>query len=350
MTNGIRFFFIKRLSIFLLPLFICSAAVADRVRTVDGAELTGTITLIDAGVIHLETSYAGTLKIKQDQVASFESDEPRVVRLASGTVMAGPISSDGEGKIRIRSEDGVLETNTAKVTTAWSPGSEDPEVIRNRREWRYQAGLDITGREGNTQRFAIGTNLRAELKGPNDTLAFYSVYEQAEEDGNKTEDRIMGGGSYESFFSQVLGWYVRTELESDRIANISLRSTSAGGLSYRFIKKDNQSLIGRSGLGYRFTSFTDAKDDESSATLDFGLAHTYRLNDMFSMNNDLTYVPAIDDFGNYRVVHDSGFEVPVGTGENWKLRLGVRNEYQSETSAEEKLDTSYYTRMIYSWD
>ena len=236
--------------------------------------------------------------------------------------MAGPISSDGQGTIRIQSEDGVLETNAAKVTSAWPPDGEDPEVVRNRREWRYQAGVDITGREGNTERFAIGTNLRAELKGPNDTLAFYFAYEQAEEEGNKTEDRIMGGGSYESFFSRVLGWYVRTELEADRIDNISLRSTSAGGLSYRFIKKDNQSLIGRSGLGYRFTSFTDAKDDESSATLDFGLAHTYRFNETFRMNNDLTYVPAIDDFGNYRVVHDSGLEVPVGSGENWKLRLG----------------------------
>ena len=67
------------------------------------------------------------------------------------------------------------------------------------------------------------------------------------------------------------------------------------------------------------------------------------------MQNDLTYVPAVDDFSNYRVVHDSGIEIPIGSSENWKLRLGILNEYQSETPADEKLDTSYYTRMIYSW-
>ena len=340
----------KPFGILLLPLFICSAALADRVRTVDGAELTGTITLIDQGVIHLETSYAGTLKIKQDQVAGFESDEPRVVRLASGTVMAGPISSDSQGTIRIQSDDGVLETNTAKITTAWSPGDEDPEVVRNRRAWRYQASIDLTGRDGNTDRFALGTNLRAELKGPNDTLALFFAYEQAEENDTKTEDRIAGGGSYESFFSPIFGWYIRTELESDRIDKISLRSTSAGGLSYRLVKNDHQTLIARSGLGYRFTSFTDNTEDESSATLDFGLAHDYRYKEIFHMQNDITYVPSIDDFGNYRIVHDSGIEVPVGSSENWKLRFGIRNEYLSETSAEEKLDTSYYSRMIYSWD
>lgn len=340
----------RKLSALLLSFFIVSAAAADRVRTTDGAELVGTITLIDKGVIHLDTSYAGTLKIQQDQVASFESDESRVVRLDSGTVMAGPISSNGQSSIRIQSEDGVLETNTAKVTAAWSPGDEDPEVVRNRRDWRYQASLDLTGRDGNTDRFAFGTNLRAELKGPDDTLAFFFNYEQAEENDNKTEDRVAGGGSYESFFSEILGWYIRTELEADRIDNIGMRSTSAGGLSYRLINKDNQSLIARSGLGYRYTSFTDNTEDESSATLDFGLAHTYRYNEIFRMENDLTYVPAIDDFGNYRVVHDSGIVVPVGSSENWKLRFGIRNEYLSEPAAEEKLDTSYYTRMIYSWD
>ncbi|TVP75928.1 MAG: DUF481 domain-containing protein [Puniceicoccaceae bacterium] len=340
----------QTVSLLLAALFIQSIALADRVRTIDGAELTGTITLIDKGVIHLKTSYAGTLKIQQDQVASFESDEPRVVRLASGTVMAGPISSDAQGKLRIQSEDGVLETETAKVTTAWSPGSEDPEVVRNRREWRYQASLDLTGRSGNTDRFALGTSLRAELKGPNDALAFFFDYEQAEENNNKTEDRIAGGGSYESFFSKILGWYVRTELETDRIDNVKLRSTNAGGLSYRLINEDHQSLVFRSGLGYRFTSFTSDRDDESDATLDFGLAHSYRYNQMFRMKNDLTFVPAIEDFSNYRVVHDSGIELPVGSGDNWKLRFGVRNEYLSKPAADKKLDTSYYTRMIYSWD
>lgn len=336
--------------ILLACLFISSVASADIVRTIDGAELTGTITLIDKGIIYLNTAYAGELKIKQDQVASFESEEARVVRLASGTVMAGSIASDNAGNIRIQSKDGVLETSTAKVAAAWAPSAEDPEVARNRREWRYEASFDLTGKSGNTDKFRLGTSLDAELKGPDDTLAFFFDYEQAKENGNKTEDRTAGGASYESFFSEVLGWYVRTELESDPIDNIQLRSTSAGGLSYRLINHDHQTLVARSGIGYRYTAFEDNSADESSATLDLGLAHTYRFNETFKMKNDLTFVPAIDDFSNYRFVHDSGIEIPVGSGENWKIRMGIKNEYESQTTADEKLDTSYYTKMIYSWE
>ncbi len=322
---------------------------ADEVITTDGARLLGNITLIDKGTIHLETSYAGTLKISQEQVASFSTDEPRVVRLASGTIMSGPVASSSGGKLRIQSEDGVLETNTAQVAATWVPGSEDPQLARNRRQWRYDASLDLTGRSGNVDKFRLGTNMNAQLKGPNDALAFFFQHEQAEEEKLKTEDRLAGGASYESFFSKVMGWYIRTELETDRIDDIKFRSTSAGGLSYRLINKDRQSLVARSGVGYRYTAFTNNSPDESSATIDFGLAHDYEFKSFFVMQNDITFVPAVDDFSNYLIVHDSGFEIPIGSSENWKIRMGITNEYDSESTTPEKLDTRYYTRMIYSW-
>jgi len=187
----------------LATLLLARIAIADAVITTDGARLLGNITLIEKGTIHLETSYAGTLKISQEQVASFSTDQPRIVRLTSGTVMSGPVESSGNGMLRIKSEDGVLETNTAKVAATWTPGQEDPELVSNRREWRYDASLDLTGRSGNVDKFRLGTSLNAQLKGPNDALAFFFQYEQAEEENLKTEDRAAGGASYESFFSKV---------------------------------------------------------------------------------------------------------------------------------------------------
>ena len=67
------------------------------------------------------------------------------------------------------------------------------------------------------------------------------------------------------------------------------------------------------------------------------------------MENKLYYSPTFDDFGDYRAVHDSSLKIPVGNGESFWIRMGIKNEYESLTSAEEKLDTSYYTKLIYSW-
>jgi putative salt-induced outer membrane protein YdiY len=331
--------------------------MADVVITHDGARLTGQISLIDAGLIHLETAYAGMLEIKQEEVASFETDEPVFVRLASGTTMSGPVQSSGNGTLKIQSEDGTLETDMTRVAASWSPMEEDPQIVQLRakeealrRQWKFRGGIDMLGKSGNSEELSLGLNFKAKLKSPNDELAFYSEYEEREKNGEKTEDRLAGGISYESFFSEHLGWYVRTQLETDAIDRIDLRSTNGAGLSYRLINKEHQKLVARSGLGYRYTAYEDGKENESSPTLDFGLAHSYRLNRIFSMENDLSYVPSTDDFGQYRVVHDSGIEIPVGSGDNWKIRLGIKNEYESQPAAEKNLDSTYYTRMIYSWD
>jgi len=334
-----------------------TASQADTVITTDGARLTGSITLIDAGIIHLETSYAGKLEIMQVQVASFETDTPVFVRLASGTIMAGPVTSSGAGKLQIQSEDGTLETDMARITASWTPLNEDPAIIALRekenaklRKWKFRGGVDLLGKDGNTEEFSLGITFEAKLKSPNDELAFFGEYEQSEKNSDQTADRIMGGTSYESFFSERLGWYVRTELEQDKIDSIDLRSTTAAGMSFRLVNKEHQTLVARTGVGYRYTSYDDNSENESSPTLDFGLAHTYRYKSLFSMENDLTYVPSVDVFGNYRVVHDSGIIIPIGAGENWKIRMGIKNEYSSQPAAAEKLDTTYYSRMIYSWE
>ncbi|MEO0510763.1 MAG: DUF481 domain-containing protein [Verrucomicrobiota bacterium] len=333
----------------LCGLALSQISTADTIITKDGSQLSGTITLIDKGVVHIDTAFAGSLQVKQDQIASFETEDPIVVRLESGTVMAGPIQSTEGDTLKIKSEDGVLETSTNKVAASWSVGSEDPEITRNRREWRYEAGLDIAGKTGNTEKFGVGADLKAALKGPNDNLEFFFEYEQEEENGNETDDRIAGGASYESFFSDIFGWYIRTELEQDNIDNVELRSTTGAGLSYRLINKDNQSLVARTGVGYEYTGFTTTAPDESSATIDFGIAHSYTHKDWFIIDTDITYVPQTDDFTNYRIEHDTGIVIPLGSSQNWKIRIGVENEYESQPATNERLDTTYYTRMIYSW-
>jgi putative salt-induced outer membrane protein YdiY len=325
-------------------------ANADTVTTKDGSTLNGTITLIDKGVIHIDTPYAGTLKLKQSEVETFETDAPVVVRLESGTKMAGPVIASNDGKLKIRSEDGVLETNTSKIAASWAPGGVDPEIDRNSRKWKYEIAANLSGKKGNTDKFHFGTDLDVSLKGPDDELSFGIEYEQGDENDNKTDDRALGRIGYEQFNKKNVGWYVHSALETDKISDIYMRSTTGGGASYRFINNDVQTLIVRSGLGYRFTDFeSEDKDNDSSVTFETSLEHSYKYKELCYLENKLYYSPALEDFGNYRAIHDSSLKIPVGNGQNFWIRMGIKNEYESQTSAEKKLDTSYYTKLIYSW-
>jgi putative salt-induced outer membrane protein YdiY len=326
------------------------SANADTITTKDGSTLHGTITLIDKGEIHIDTNYAGKIKLKQDEVATFQTETPVVVRLESGTKMAGTVSTSSNGKLKIQSEDGVLETNTSKIAASWAPGGVDPEIDRNSRKWKYDLALNLSGKKGNTDKFHLGTDLDVRLKGPDDELSFGFEYEQGDENDNKTDDRALGRIGYERFNPNNDGWYVHNALETDKISDIYMRSTTGGGASYRVINNDKQTLIVRSGLGYRFTDFeTEGKDNDSSATFETSLEHSYQYKEFCFIENTLYYSPALDDFGNYRAIHDSSLKIPVGNGENFWIRMGIKNEYESQTSAEKKLDTSYYTKLIWSW-
>ena len=66
---------------------------------------------------------------------------------------------------------------------------------------------------------------------------------------------------------------------------------------------------------------------------------------------DGDHLPSFNDFSNYVILHESAVEMPIGTGEFWKLRFGIRNDYTSEppNPALENHDWSYFTQLVLSW-
>ncbi len=342
---------LKYLTFALLALsFWVHVAVADTITTNDGSKLNGTITLIDRGFIHIDTVYSGKLKIEQTNVASFETESPLVVRLNDGIVVPGKVTSSKDGMLSIKAGDNTINTKLTEIKAGWMPDKTDPELERSRRKWKNDFAFDLNGRTGNVDRFNLGLELDFRLKGPKDELYFGFDYEQGEENGNKTQDRALGQISYEQFGNKKLGMFVRTTLETDPINDVYLRSSTSSGVSYRFINKDNHTLVTRNGLGYRFTEFeTDNSDNESTPTFETSLMHTLRVKDWFYLENEVNYAPSLADIDNYNLAHESSIRIPVGKEESFWIRIGMRNEYETQTTAEEKLDTNYYTQMIYSW-
>lgn len=327
---------------------------AGRIETSDGSIINGKILSIEAGVIKVVTSYAGEISIKQSEVVVFSSDETINVSTDGGNTFKGTVAGEG-GAIKIASEGGTFETSVNYVTAVWQPGEDSPqgkvlkaEIAVNERKWKFDASVDISGKSGNSDRTYTGIGASAVLESKQDRLGFYLLVDTAEENGNTTADELKGGIDYSSFISDSFSWYARGELEKDDIELLDIRTTAAFGIGKHVIHKDDQKLEFRGGLAYRFESFQNGTDVESPG-LDFALIHFKDLG-WGSMNNLVTYNPSFEDFGNFRVYHDSSLDLPVGTGEFWKLRIGVSNDYNSEpVPGLKEMDTTYYTRLLLSW-
>lgn len=341
-------------SCLLLTAFTASLAGAGVINTKDGSVINGKILAIDEGIIKIETAYAGTLEVKQSEVSYFVSDDTINLSTNGGNTFVGTVAGSEDG-IRIEADGGTFETQVANVSAAWQPGEDSPEeralkaeIAASERKWKFDASVDISGKSGNADRSAIGVGASATLEGSKDKLGFYLGIDKAEENDNTTADEIKGGIDYSSFFSDTWSWYARSELEKDDIELLDLRSTTAFGVGKHVIREEDQSLEFRGGLAYRFENFQDGSEVESPG-LDLALIHSKTFS-WGTLNNLLTYNPSFEDFGNFRVYHESSLDIPVGTGDFWKLRIGVSNDYNSEPlPGLKEMDTTYFTRLLLSW-
>ncbi|HEY0965925.1 MAG TPA: DUF481 domain-containing protein [Opitutaceae bacterium] len=330
-------------------LAAASALLADVVETKNGARLVGTVTKIDGANVTLATDYAGTLTIKQSEVVSLSTEKPLNVRLAGGTVMQGTLASTGGGQVQLSGGDGTISTTVDKLAMTWSPGAEDPAITVHKRSWAYEVGVDVTGKTGNSEQLGTAASARATLASAQDTLQFYTALNRQESDGVKSADQFKAGVDYANNFSGKKSWYVRNEGGFDRIKDIELYNVTAAGLGYDLVKAANQTLTGRVGLSFRYEGYrSPLVEDTRSAGLDIGFAHRIQF-DSSVLTTNLSYIPAFDDFANYVAYHESFFEMPI-TASLWKLRIGVSNDYKSETAPGlDNLDTTYFTRLILSW-
>ena len=333
----------RNLFLFLSIIFFPSFSFGDLIKINDGSIVSGKITKFDKDTISLKTEFAGTIKIERDKVLSVDSKEDFSIKLKGGKKALGSLTRDAK-KINIVEDEDKKVVGFSEVLSI-SPKVEKPLE----RKWSLTTGFDLLGKQGNTEELSLGANLIVLRKGPKDELKFNLEYEDREKNAEKTADRIGGGAAYEYFFKDSIGWYLRTELESDDVTAVNIRSTTGAGASYRLLNRDNQTLVARSGLGYRFTDYDIIKEAESSLTLDLGITHKYQFNDFISLDTDIVYVPGIGGSGNNRFVHDSALALPVGNGSNWTLKMGIKNEYETEPAVPEKLDTTYYSKMSFSW-
>ena len=342
----------------IMCLSLSAAVFADEVLIQDGTVLKGIIASISKTEIEIETGFAGSLTVDRAQVTGFTTDNPVFVRLASGAVMPGTVAKGDAGTVTVTGVDGVLTAPLSSVRQGWVEADQDPELIAAeqaaddlKRKWKFHVGGNVSSKSGNTDERSMGADFSAVLKSKQDELKFYGAFDRQETDGVKSSDERKVGMRYTSYFNDPWGWYVRQELENDEFENIKLRSVTAGGFSYRFAEKDHFKLSGNSGLSYRHESYEDGTDDQGSIGLDVGLQHFYRFRNAFELSNEVTFVPSVEDFASYLVKQSSWLDFPLGDSDLWKVRVGLKNDYNSLPEGDrERLDTTWYSSIVLDWE
>jgi len=326
----------------LLPLLAAPLALlADTVTLDNGDRLTGKVTQIHNGVLTIETAYAGSVAITQTNVVSMTVDAAVNVRTAE----------------KVDERAGNLDTATLRdIHTLWLSGAEDPDVIPFVSPWNFSVAAEARHIVGNTHATLAVLHAEANYIRPEDyTLKLFAGAAYDKDGGIVAQHNFFGGADGSRFLSEHTGLYAREELLTDRVNDIKIRSTFGAGGEYFLYKNPVPGGLEmfrlRAGLGHRYERHrgVDASSD-SVMTLDFGARFHKRLNDNLAWTTEITYAPAVDDFTNYLLTHDSRCGVDLVKKWNLSQEFGILHTYNSRPAAgKENLDTTCYARIKKSW-
>jgi len=366
----------------------CGMVHADEVLLKDGSRLMGDVTRVAAGKVMLTTDFAGDLPIDLAKVQGIRTDEKVMVGFESGERVAGRLTYTDEAGQRLTDTTfGDTDFELSQVNMAWQPDAQPPDVAKVEQEyeqklaetqaeaqkqvaeakqaaatqveaaqtraeqlepvWTLSLFAGLNGQTGNSERFAFNGGVEALRETPGDRLDLWLQGRFAQDNGDRTQNEILGGAKLEVDVSEK--WFVwgRGELEFDEFENLDLRSTVSAGVGYWFIEEDDHEFKGRAGLGYVHESF-DNGVTEDRGVVELGIDYLIDINPLLQFTHSSTVYPALDELENTRYVAETAAEIPLTDEKNWKLRLGVRNDFDANPEpGVESLDTYFFANVVF---
>lgn len=355
-------------------LFVSAIAHADTLHLTDGSRVNGDIIQFTSATLTIQTDFAGELSIPGDKIAGFETAEPVVVVLDSGERLIGRLEQTDDGQVLVSERVGTVALQPADLaglyTTDAPVADADAQVVELRQEyedklaeiearekkledlWSGRFEIGFNGQSGNKERLSF--NGRAETKRETDSerLLLYVEGHYAEDNNERSVNEIFGGANLEVDLTQRWFAYGRLKLEYDEFEDLDLRTVLTAGMGYFFIQEEDHEWKGRVGVGYQHESFDDGMT-EDEAILELGYDFRKDINEWFRFTHSLTLYPSLTDnpTESYRLFADAAIEMPITKDKAWRVRTGVRGEYDSEPAEDvEKMDTFYFLNFVYDWD
>ena len=121
-------------------------------------------------------------------------------------------------------------------------------------------GSSVTGGNTDIKKFSLTADALKELSKSRYTLSV--LWNFSEEDGDISQRRIFGSGQFDRFVTERLYWLAQLSGESDKNADVDLRTTAGGGLGYQFLDDEKWKLSGELGLSYFDERFATDEDND----------------------------------------------------------------------------------------
>lgn len=322
-----------------------SAPAADQITLKNGSRIIGTVTGTRDGVITVETEFAGTLSIQQDQVAGMTTREPVVMKLEDGTVVQDQPVEVAQGELVLpRSLTGDEEYSLAELLVL----NPEPWEVGQGYGWNGLASAALTIEQGNTDTEEFDYKVESVWRSLRDryTLKFNGEIDEA--NGVKNAENWNALGKYDYFIDGPWYWGINAAAEADKFADLNLRYYVGPYIGRQFFDRPLLTLSAEGGAVYVNEDFIVAEDREYPGLNWTVNATSNALGGESRLYLDHTGILNMDDVGDLVMSTTFGLAFPLMF--NVEAAAELLLDYDSGVPAGvEKLDQTYRFRVGYTW-
>lgn len=330
----------------LLCLSAAAVQAQDEILLRDGSRIVGTVTAIRGGVVTIETGFAGTLSVQQDQIENLTAEGPAVLKLADDTVLETPALEVEAGELLLPAE--VTDDEQYRLEQLALLNPDDWELGRGY-DWSGLASLALGMQRGNTDTDELDYRLDNTWRSLDDRYTLRLNGEVDEANGVKNAENWSALGKYDHFLNGSPNyWGINASAEQDKFADLDLRYYVGPYLGRQFYEQPVFTLSGEAGLVYVNESFIVAEDEDYQ-----GANWTVRASSNYLGGDSRLY---LDHTGIWNLDQTDEVILNLALGLSFPMFMNIEGaaevllEYDSGLPEEvEELDQTYRFRVGYSW-
>jgi putative salt-induced outer membrane protein YdiY len=342
---------IPRLSVFLLLALVylpVQQTYADELLMRDGSRLLGKVVKREGKTLEFETSYAGVIKVKWDEVSELHADEPMKLMLKDESTLNAQHIKNTETGI-------LLDDNIEADQSTESLAQSELEYI-NPDPWRTGDGYKLTGHinfalekeRGNTDEDEIDIDGDLTWRFLKDRFRMFGEFERDRKNNKKTKDKWKLDNSYDHFLTRK--WFAGAYLgfEHDQFADLNLRTIIGPKVGYQWFESKEMNLRTEAGPMYTDEDFDNDPDDDYLA-LGWGINFDkYLFGEFMQVYHRQGGLWSMDDTSDLVWNTWTGLRFPLVLGFVASTEMQV--EYDSGAADEaDDLDTTYSLKLGYAW-
>ncbi len=339
----------------LISALLCSVSIfasaaetttpQDEILLKNGSRVIGAVTASRDGVVTIDTSFAGTLTIKIEEIQSMQTKGSLVMQMADGQIVENkPVTIEGEQVTIAPNSADALDYALADV------------LLVNPEPWELGEGYKASGnvsfamvmQRGNTESDEMDYRLESIWRSLRDRYTVRLDGEFDETSGIKTADKWKVVGKYDYFLDGP--WYVgvNASAEQNEFADLNLRYFVGPYAGRKFYDQPVFSLEGELGLSYVNEDFNIAEDqDYPGANWSIRMASNYLGGDTnLYLNHDAIW--NLDTTSD--IILNTAFGLSFPLLGSLEAAAEILYEYDSgAVKGIEKMDETYNFRIGYTW-